>query len=185
MFDVAQITFRQLHHDDLPLMHRWLNSGDVLRWYGQRPSSYDEVTRKYSRNILGEQPTDSFVIMYGDTPIGYIQTYMIDSYPVYSQFVAAGATAAGVDIFIGEDSYRHQGLGSAALAKFVREVVFGAMGATVCVIGPEPKNTAAIRAYMKAGFKYWKTIHIPGESEPEYLMRIVRQEAAPDRPLHE
>jgi aminoglycoside 6'-N-acetyltransferase len=182
MFEPDQITFRRLSHADLPLMHMWLSSGDVLRWYGQRPSSYDEVVQKYSRNILGEQPTASFLIVYDDTPVGYIQTYMIDSYPIYAQFVAAGATAAGVDIFIGEDDYRHHGLGSAILAKFVREVVFGALGASICIIGPEPKNTVAIRAYEKAGFRYWKTIHIPGESEPEYLMRLRCEELPHDWP---
>jgi len=177
MFDASNISFRQLRDDDLPLMHRWLNSGEVLRWYGQRPSSYDEVATKYSRNILGEQPTSSFLILDGDTPVGYIQTYMIDSYPVYAQFIAAGATAAGVDLFIGEDAYRHRGFGSASLAKFLREIVFGQLGAQICIIGPEPKNTAAIRAYEKAGFRYWKTIQIPGEREPEYVMRITREEA--------
>jgi aminoglycoside 6'-N-acetyltransferase len=177
MPDPAQISFRRLRQDDLALMHRWLNSGEVLRWYGQRPIGYDEVARKYSRNILGEQPTDSFLIMYGDTPVGYIQTFLIDSYPVYAQFVAAGADAAGIDIFIGEDAYRHRGIGSAALIKFLREVVFSAGVASTCIIGPEPKNTAAIKAFEKAGFKYWKTIKIPGEAEPELLMRITREEA--------
>jgi aminoglycoside 6'-N-acetyltransferase len=175
MLDQGLISFRRLRHNDLPLMHRWLNSGDVLRWYGHRPISYDEVAGKYSRYILGEQTTNAFLIVYEATPIGYIQTYMIDAHPIYAQFVGAGATAAGVDLFIGEDDYRHHGLGSAILSKFVREVVFGTLGASVCIIGPETKNIGAIRAYEKAGFKYWKTIHIPSEPEPEYLMRLERE----------
>lgn len=176
MFDPNQISFRRLTLDDLPLMHQWLNSADVLRWYGQQPSSYAEVVRSYSRNILGQQPTDSFLIIYGAAPVGYIQTYTITSYPIYAQLVQAEEGTAGVDLFIGEGTYRHQGLGPLILAKFLGEVVFGANGATSCVIGPEPKNIAAIRAYEKAGFRHWKTIRIPGEDEPEYLMRIAREE---------
>jgi RimJ/RimL family protein N-acetyltransferase len=176
MFDLNQISFRRLTLDDLPLMHSWLNSADVLRWYGQRSSSYTEVVRKYSRNILGEQPTDSFLIIYGGAPVGYIQTYTIDSYPIYAQLICAEPGAAGVDLFIGEDTYRHQGLGPLVLIRFLNEVVFGTNSAPSCVIGPEPKNTVAIRAYEKAGFRHWKTISLPGEDEPEYLMRIVREE---------
>ena len=45
-----------------------------------------------------------------------------------------------------------------------------------CIIGPAQNNHAAIRAYEKAGFKYLKTVSIPGELEPEYLMRIGRED---------
>lgn len=45
-----------------------------------------------------------------------------------------------------------------------------------CVIGPEPKNTAAIRVYEKAGFRFFKTIQVPTEPEPEYLMKLIPEE---------
>jgi RimJ/RimL family protein N-acetyltransferase len=44
------------------------------------------------------------------------------------------------------------------------------------VIGPEPKNAAAIRAYEKSGFRFFKSIQVPGEPEPEYLMKLSQQE---------
>jgi RimJ/RimL family protein N-acetyltransferase len=47
-----------------------------------------------------------------------------------------------------------------------------------CVIGPEPKNAAAIRAYAKAGFRHWKTIQQPDEPEPEWLMRLAKGDLA-------
>jgi hypothetical protein len=31
-------------------------------------------------------------------------------------------------------------------------------------------------AYEKAGFRFFKTIQVPGEPEPEYLMRLTRGE---------
>jgi RimJ/RimL family protein N-acetyltransferase len=62
------------------------------------------------------------------------------------------------------------------LRRFLPEVVFRQEDVGVCVIGPEPKNLAAVRAYEKAGFRYFKTIQVPGEPEPEHLMRIEREE---------
>ncbi|MBI4642138.1 MAG: GNAT family N-acetyltransferase [Candidatus Tectomicrobia bacterium] len=77
-------------------------------------------------------------------------------------------------MFIGEADYIHKGLGSSILRTFLREIVFATSDAVSCIIGPEPKNKVAIRAYEKAGFSYLKTIQIPDEEEPEYLMRIER-----------
>jgi RimJ/RimL family protein N-acetyltransferase len=44
-----------------------------------------------------------------------------------------------------------------------------------CIVDPEPKNLIAIKAYENAGFRYLKTIQIPEEEEPEYLMEIKRR----------
>ena len=60
---------------------------------------------------------------------------------------------------------------------FLDDVVFGSFGASSCVIGPAEENLAAIRAYEKAGFRYWKRVLIPGEPTPEYLMGISRGDA--------
>ena len=77
-------------------------------------------------------------------------------------------------MFVGEIDYIHKGLGAIILRKFLEVIVFGQRNTPSCIIGPEPSNIVAIRAYAKAGFKYWKTIHAPDEDEPEYLMRIAR-----------
>ena len=46
----------------------------------------------------------------------------------------------------------------------------------VCVIGPSVKNAAAIRAYEKVGFRALKQVRVPGETDPEFLMRITAAE---------
>ena len=56
------------------------------------------------------------------------------------------------------------------------------MGARSCIIDPEPDNKIAIRAYEKAGFRYLKTVQIPTEAHPSYLMRIERADLAGDEP---
>ncbi|HBY97813.1 MAG TPA: hypothetical protein DEP84_28380 [Chloroflexi bacterium] len=176
MFDPAKIRFRRLRASDLGLMHTWLNTDPVMRWYGNKPCSYDEVVQEYVPSINGQQPTDPFLILYEEIPIGYIQTYKIADYPDYSRYVQVDEDAAGLDLFIGEAQYIHRGLGSLVLTRFLREIVFQGSDTVSCLVGPEPQNTVAIKAYEKAGFRYLKTVQLPDEEEPESLMRIARED---------
>jgi aminoglycoside 6'-N-acetyltransferase len=157
-------------------MHQWLNSQIVKQWYGKHDLSYHEIAEKYTAYIGHQLPTDPFLIMWQELPIGYIQTYRIIDYPNYNKYIQAEDTANGVDLFIGEATYINKGFGAVILTKFLREIVFGSSAAESCIVGPEPKNTRAIKTYEKVGFRYWKTIKIPNEPEPEYLMVITREE---------
>jgi len=165
-----------LRVEDLPLLHRWLNTDFVNEWWERRPYSYEEIVEKYTPRVAGHNPTRSFIAMDRDLPIGYIQSYLIRDYPDYSQSLQVEDGAAGVDLFIGEAAYIHRGLGAPLLRRFLCQIVFTAADVTSCVIGPDVSNKAAIRAYEKAGFRYLKTVQVPGESAPEYLMRIEPQD---------
>ncbi len=79
-----------------------------------------------------------------------------------------------MDLFIGDPNYLHKGLGSIILRTFMKEYVFPQLHVDVCIIGPDPKNLIAIKAYQKAGFKHFKTIFTG--KEDEHLMKITRQE---------
>lgn len=176
MTTLNEISFRRLEEKDLSLMYTWLNTDFVIKWFDKGGSSFDQVVSKYLPRIKGEQPTFSFIIVCDNNEIGYIQTYMIADYPEYSQWVNTAEQAAGIDMFIGERDFIHKGLGKQILIKFLREYVFQLTNAECCIIGPEPKNKAAIRAYEKSGFKFLKTIQVPDEDEPEYLMRLYKNE---------
>jgi RimJ/RimL family protein N-acetyltransferase len=165
------IAFRPLAFDDLPLMVRWLNTPHVRRWWQHDPRTLEEAAAKYTPLIEGREPTAAYIILYDERPIGYIQAYRIADWPDYARDIAVEAGAAGVDLFIGEEECVHRGLGAPILRAFLRGVVFAMAGVTCCIIGPSASNASAIRAYEKAGFRYLKTISVPGEEEPEYLMR--------------
>ena len=122
-----------------------------------------------------EDLSNPFLILYARTPIGYIQSYRISNYPDYNEHVQVDEKTAGIDLFIGEDDYLHRGFGTAILTKFLAEIIFSDDSILSCVIGPEPKNKAAVRCYEKVGFRYFKTITIPDEPESEYLMRIDKE----------
>lgn len=167
-----EIRFRRLTEGDLDLMHRWLNTPHVMRWYSPGGRTREQVEKEYLPYIRREKPTEPYLILYRNTPVGYIQTYRVNDWPDYARHIGVDDDTAGVDIFIGEPELIGRGLGPAAIRAFMRQVVFGSFGARACVIGPEVANKAAIRAYEKAGFRFWKRAVVPGEPAPEYLMRM-------------
>jgi RimJ/RimL family protein N-acetyltransferase len=166
--------FRRLLLSDLPLMHRWRRADFVMQFYARKRYSYEELVAHYAPRVTGEAPTQSYIATCMGTPIGYIQTYRIEDYPEYSRCLQIDGNAAGVDLFIGEADFLNRGLGSQILARFLREVVFADDWPSCCVVGPDPGNRRAIRASEKAGFRYLKTVEVPGEDQPEYLMCIGR-----------
>jgi len=175
--DPRGLSFRRLRSSDLDLMHRWLNAPHVRRWWYAEGTSRAEIEEYYLPGIEGRDATKFFLILHEDEPIGFIQSYRISAEDdeAYARLVDVD-DSAGVDLFIGETEYVHRGLGHHVIRRFLSEHVFSDPGVEVCVIGPEPKNTAAIRAYEKAGFRFFKTIRAPGEPKPEYLMKLSRPE---------
>jgi RimJ/RimL family protein N-acetyltransferase len=174
MADSAAISFRPLAIADLDLMHRWLNTDFVARWWTDRRSR-EQVDAHYGPYIRGDEPTRSFIIQIGGADAGYIQTYRIRDWPDYARDVAIDEDAAGIDLFIIEQHAR-RGFGPLVIRRFLDEVVFATMDVASCIIGPSEDNRNAIRAYEKAGFRYLKTVSIPNEPKPEYLMRIGRDQ---------
>ncbi|OGH88803.1 MAG: hypothetical protein A3J93_01800 [Candidatus Magasanikbacteria bacterium RIFOXYC2_FULL_42_28] len=163
------ISFKPLSAVDLPLTHKWLTSSHVKEGYGHGKQTIADIEKKYIPRINGETPTSCFIIFYDNAPIGQIQMYKINDYPDYKKIIQIDQSAAGIDLFIGEKDFQHKGLGSVIIQKFLKDFVFKKLNVESCIIGPNPNNIAAIKAYEKAGFKYLKTIINP-DGEDEYLM---------------
>jgi len=174
------IDFRPLKMGDLRLLHQWFAHQHVAAWYREESRlSYEGVVAKYAPAILGDKPIHCFIITYGGKPIGQIQTYCIADHTA----IDVDEGMAGVDLFIGDPAYVHQGLGGPILQHFLRAIVFGIYDATSCLIDPEAKNTVAIRAYEKAGFHHLQTVQTEPGGPFMYLMRIdranLRESSAP------
>lgn len=180
-FDAARVNFRALAHDDLRLMHRWINDDpEVRQWWSREAGPFEKIVDKYAPRIAASGPTRSYIIQYDTHPIGYIQEYLVGDHPDWARLVDVPEESAGVDLFVGEAAYRGQGRGTAILRKFVREVVFARPEVESCIIGPEQSNARAIRSYEKAGFKPLKSIYDPDSDEHDLLLRIFRAEALSD-----
>src|SRR5438445_13456206 len=83
--------------------------------------------------------------------------------PDYAAALALDEDAVGIDLFIGEADLLGRGHGPAMLRAFLRDVAFPFHHLETCVIGPSVKNTAAIRAYEKAGFRALRLARVPDE----------------------
>lgn len=171
------VGFREVESTDMALLHRWHNQPHVKEWYDRDLdlSTLESVAALYDGGGRKSR-TRSYMILVEQEPVGYIQTYLIDDYPDYSRYLDVDENAAGVDLFIGEPDFVHRGLGAVILRRFLADVVFTQPGPASCIVGPEPRNRIAIRAYEKAGFRYLKTVQIPGEPETEALMRIAAED---------
>ena len=176
MNDSDAIRFRPLTMDDLPLMLRWLCAPHVRKWWPDGPNTLRGVTAKYAPRIAGELPTRCFVIEYCNRPAGFIQVYRLRDYPEYNRHIQAPDNYAGIDLFIGDPGLVGRSIGTRAVVSFLRSVVFANPSTRACAIGPEQANHRAIRAYEKAGFHYWKTVAVPHERSPEYVMLIQRED---------
>ena len=172
-YDPALIGFRWLNEDDLPLLHQWLNKGAAFEWYGLESTTLAEIVLAYSPRLRGQSSVLAMIITYDGSPVGYIQRYFPEKEPEYWGKQVLPAGTAGIDLFIGDSAFLHCGFGPLAIRSFLWEHVF--TGSTrYCMIDPDPKNTIAIRAYEKVGFRHLRTIGPPDHIDDAYLMLLER-----------
>jgi len=174
----VRYTFDALREDHLGMVRRWLLEPHVSRWWddGAHDPYPDGVLDHYRKAIRGEDATDHHIIEIDGRPSGLIQSYRIDDDLEYARALALGEAAIGVDLFIGAPALVGRGHGAALLRRYLLDVAFPKLGLDVCVIGPSVTNVAAIRAYEKAGFTRLREAVVPGEKDPELLMRVTRNE---------
>jgi aminoglycoside 6'-N-acetyltransferase len=171
---VRELGFRPLGRDDLGLMHEWLQREHVRRWWDEH-ESYEDVARHYLPAIEGRAPTDLYLILLDDQPVGFIQSYLVADHPEFAARIGLGAGVAGVDLFVGEEELTGKGLGTDVLRAFVREVVFAEPGTTACIADPDVRNTASIRAFEKAGFRRVGEFFEPTDGRLHALVRLDRE----------
>jgi len=168
------ISFRPLTAADAGLMHSWLNEPHVREWYHENDGSEptpEWVRAEYGPHVAGVR---MFVVVVGGRDAGYIQTYRILDWPDYANVIGVTDEAAGLDLFIGEADLVHRGIGPRVLRAFVDEIVFADAAVSRCIVDPDSRNAAAIRAYEKAGFTAVRYVQPPNAPAPEVLMERTR-----------
>jgi RimJ/RimL family protein N-acetyltransferase len=146
------VGFRLLEKQDLPLLHEWLQRPHVQRWWSE-PGAYDATVKHYGPAIEGTDPTDLYLILVDEQPVGFIQTYLVADYPEWAAVTGCGEGVAGVDLLIGELALTGRGLGTEALGRFVADVVFARAGTVACIADPDAENAPSLRAFGRAGFR--------------------------------
>lgn len=147
----GSVTTRALTLDDLPLLHRWLNTPHVRSWWRGEPTTPSDIVSKYEPCIDGVVPTRVFIIDLCGEAVGMIQCYRHADYPDWDRAVGITA-AAGIDYLIGEASQCGRGIGSAAIALFTPRLFDSYPDIDLIVAAPQADNYPSRRALEKAGF---------------------------------
>ena len=99
----------------------------------------------------------------------------MSDHPDYQALVDVEEGVAGVDLFLADPEQTGKGLGSQAIAQFVRDVVFTAPQTQACVADPDAENHASLRAFEKAGFTRVRDLVDPSDDNRVHtLIRVER-----------
>ena len=79
-------------------------------WWRSQARTPQDVEREYGPQADRADPTRSYIIQAGDTPVGMIQSYRHADYPEWDQAVGV-PSAAGIDYLIGQARHRGHGIG--------------------------------------------------------------------------
>jgi RimJ/RimL family protein N-acetyltransferase len=175
--DPARLAFRPLVADDVALLPAWFEAPHARRWFlkARTPASIVEEFHGY---LAGSEPIRCVLATYDGRPIGLLQWVRLGDYPEESRaYEVDDPDAVNIDVLIGEPAYARRGLGAPMVLRFLDEIVFAADERfELCVIDPERENTAAIRAYEKAGFTFVRTVLDPEDGKtPLHLMELRRR----------
>lgn len=153
------ITFKPLAESDFSHLLKWLQEPHVKAWWDQDIQWTPELIREkfgdyvngYKTENGARKKVNAYIIHVGEIPIGYIQAYNAHDFSRTKPLTGLPEKLAAFDIFIGEPDYVHQGIGSRALRQFL-DTLYDE-GYAYAFADPATANTAAIKAYGKAGFK--------------------------------
>jgi len=157
--------------DDLPLVEHWLHEPHVGPWW--LPSEVDDITRA----VRGDEPVDPWLLVLDGDDVGYFQVYDVGYDAEYREAcatVGVDAGTGGMDYLLGDPALIGRGIGTAAIGRFVDDIVFGLGPYPAVTAGPDPKNAASIRVLEKNGFAF--VGNIDTRWGPEHLMRRMRDE---------
>jgi aminoglycoside 6'-N-acetyltransferase len=143
---------RPMTPGDLALVRRWLETPEVMRWWGQPDEQYALVS-----DDLDHPDMAQFIVAIDDHPFAYVQCYALGTWN--EGFGAQPPGTRGIDQFIGEPGMIGQGHGSGFLRQFVDTLLLS--GLPRIVTDPDPDNGRAIRAYAKAGFQNDRLVETP------------------------
>jgi aminoglycoside 6'-N-acetyltransferase len=162
---------------DVPGLWAWFDAPHARRWFA-RERTATSIVEEFNGYLAGSEPIRCFIASYGGRPIGLMQWTRFGDFPLQMNgYEVTDPDAVNIDVLIGDPAYVRQGLGAPLVLRFLDEVVFPADPRfQTCVIDPERANTAAIRAYAKAGFAFVRTVLDPEDGKtPLHLMELRRR----------
>ncbi len=141
---MAEYTFRPITRIDLPMFRAWLGNAHIEGWWGEGGTE----ARLVEEDLEADRVDMRIVETHG-TPFAYIQDYNAHAWDA-PQFADQPQEARAIDTFLGDPEFLGQGHGAGYIAARLAELrrIYPAI-----LTDPDPKNTRAIAAYTRAGFR--------------------------------
>ena len=139
------IEIREYEHADLTMLRDWLAQSHVKEWYPVPDSNLDWASRPPANG-------GHALIELEGNPVGYIRWTIVSRAILDSVGLSEVPTgSADVDILIGDKRHVSQGIGPVALSLLASRLTEQG-GVPLIGLTTSKKNTAAHRAFEKAGF---------------------------------
>ncbi len=136
--------FRAVTAADLPMLHRWLATPHVRKWWGEPDKELAMIAEDMAGTVV-----DTLVVRQGLTDFAYVQHYEVHAFGEdHLDHFPVGTRA--IDTFIGREDMVGAGHGSAYMRQLALQLLDS--GVSGVLIDPNPENLQAIGAYRKAGF---------------------------------
>lgn len=181
------VDFRALARGDFNLLSVWLARPHVEAWWHHDPAPA-AVEADFGPSVDGTEPTEFFVVLDGDRPIGLAQRYRIGDHPDWLAALAvvgSPADSVGIDYLIGEADCVGRGVGPEMIRQIVETIWVRYPAAPLIVVDVEQANRRSWRALEKAGFRrVWAgelDTDEPNVTGPSYLYELVRPTNAATR----
>ena len=151
--DTMEIKLKRIEdlEENYQKIYTWCSKKHVYEWFEQRPLTLEEIKDKYQRKIR-EGKQDLYFIQCDGQDIGFTQIYkysddisMLRDIGILYEF----------DLFIGEESYLHQGIGEAAV-KLITKKIYDTYPADSIILRPFSRNTDAIACYEKCNYHVFR-----------------------------
>ncbi len=163
------VTIRPITEADTDNIIRWRNAPSVVEHFIYRTPLTAEAHLNWLHNRVETGDVAQFIIMDGETPVGSVYLRDIDRVNRKCEY----------GIFIGEESCRGKGVGSAA-AKLALAYAFEELNMNRVFLRVFADNRRAVKSYENAGFRYEGTfrqdVMIDGRGQDMEFYAILREE---------
>ncbi len=149
----ARYAFRPAAAADLPMLRRWLDTREVVQWWGAPGKQFALLAED-----LSEPAMTMRIVSLDGIPFAYAQDYAVHRWP-QAHFQHLPPRTRAIDAFIGEPALLGRGHGSTFLRLLAQRLVDE--GVPLVAIDPDPGNTRARRAYFNAGFRGESIVQAP------------------------
>jgi RimJ/RimL family protein N-acetyltransferase len=178
--DPAQLSFRPLTEADVPRLWAWFDAPHARRWFA-RERTAASIVEEFMGYLAGSEPIHNYIVMYAGRDIGLVQWTRLGNFSLQMNgYEVTDPDVVNVDILIGDAGHVRRGLGAPLVRRFLDEIVFAADPRfQTCLIDPERENSAAIRAYEKAGFTFVRTVIDPEDGKTALHLMELRRQTSP------